>query len=104
MMPVSHYQGLVEGVDSPDDAMQILDSLLLPMDTPVLNLPALTLNQADTERLQQGQSLGISDNNLTSDLVGTFVRVYGPGHVFLGIANVADNHTLQPKRLVVYPT
>jgi hypothetical protein len=30
--------------------------------------------------------------------------VYGPGHVFLGIANVADNHTLQPKRLVVYPT
>jgi tRNA pseudouridine55 synthase len=99
MAPVSHYQGLVEGIDSADDALQILDSLLLSMDTPVLNLPAIALSQADTERLQQGQALSISD----TVLAGTFVRVYGPDDLFLGIANVADNQTLQPKRLVVYP-
>lgn len=104
MAPVSHYQAVVEGVDSPDDAQHMLDKLLLPMDTPVLNLPALTLTQADTERLQQGQSIRVLDSDLTACLIDTYIRVYGPDSLFLGIANVVDKHTLQPKRLVVYPT
>jgi tRNA pseudouridine55 synthase len=103
MQPVSYYQNLVAELDNQELAHQTLDALLLPMDTPVLKLPLVIVNQVETERLQQGQSLPIKDEQSASFELGDYVRMYGPEHLFLGMANVEDDYTLQPKRLVVYP-
>lgn len=103
MEPVSYFKNLVADLEDQGQGHQTLDALLLPMDTPVLKLPSMMLNQADTGRFQHGQNLQIKENQTPAFKVGTYIRVYGPDDLFLGMANVDDNETLQPKRLVVYP-
>lgn len=93
-----------------------LDSLLLPMDTAVLSLPALTLNTQQQHRFEHGQSVvGDSEASLT---LNAMYRVYGESDekpVFLGVGEgvvspkdqpnaKGDAVFVSPKRRVVYPT
>lgn len=76
-----------------------LDKLLLPMDTPILSLPIIELNDQDTLYFQQGRSLPVTNDYL----VNQQLRAYQSGNKrFLGVAIIDNVKMLQPKRVVVY--
>lgn len=77
------------------------DQVLLPPDSLVATLPAVTLNNEQARRFGQGQAFTLI--SLRPDLPQTLsdgdVRVYAAGR-FLGVARTADG-TLAPKRVLV---
>jgi tRNA pseudouridine55 synthase len=76
-----------------------LDKLLLPMDTPILTLPIIELNDQETLYFQQGRTWKVSDE--FSDY--PMVRAYQIGNKrFLGVAIIDNENMIQPKRVVVY--
>nr|WP_250883977.1 tRNA pseudouridine(55) synthase TruB [Glaciecola sp. XM2] len=101
MESVEHYQQLVSGQQAPA-LYDTLDAELLPMDTPVLDLPSNTLDSSSTKLFQHGQQVPLGSECSQQIEIGQAVRVYGPNALFLGVATIDDNHKLQPKRLVVY--
>ncbi len=101
MQSVAHYQSLVDSDNEATEQHAILDALLLDMDTPVLKLAEVELDEIDTKNLQLGQAVKYDINRgFTKDQQ---IRVYGPNRLFLGIVHCTGEGTLQPKRLVVYP-
>ena len=68
--------------------------VLLPVDSMVTELPAVQLDTAEMARVTHGQAVD------RAAVVGGLVRLYGPGGVFLGIADVPAGGLLQPRRLV----
>lgn len=100
MRSVADYQSLVSDITDTEAHFLILDKLLLPMDTPVLSLPRIELDSADTRKLRNGQAI---PNMVAEDIMhGQAIRVYGPDQLFLGVAQYSATWALQPKRLVVY--
>ncbi|WP_025819338.1 tRNA pseudouridine(55) synthase TruB [Shewanella marina] len=76
---------------------ELLDPLLLPMDTAVADFPEVNLPDAMTTALMQGQALQAP--GLVPDQL---VRItLGDSHKFVGIGMMNDNGLLAPKRLVV---
>lgn len=76
-----------------------MDALLLPMDTPILSLPEVNLNEQETLYFQQGRSIAIAEKFSENQMV----RAYQIGsNRFLGVAIIDTLKTLQPKRVVVY--
>lgn len=76
-----------------------LDSLLIPMDTPILTLPVIELNDHDTGYFQQGRNWTINNEFKCEQLV----RVYQSSNShFLGVATIDIENVLKPKRVVVY--
>ncbi|MGR5408017.1 tRNA pseudouridine(55) synthase TruB [Vibrio sp. PNB22_8_1] len=77
---------------------ELLDSLLLPMDTAVEDLPEVNLNAELTNLVQHGmpvQVFGAPE--------GTPIRMTsGEDKLFIGIAEVNDDGKVAPKRLVVF--
>ena len=77
---------------------ELLDPLLLPMDTAVEDLPEVNLNAELTNLVQHGmpvQVLGAPE--------GTPIRMTsGEDKLFIGIAEVNDDGKVAPKRLVVF--
>ena len=73
MLDWNALQALAESQD-----LSLLDALLLPMDTAVAKLPALTLNESQT------------------------VRLFSHENRFLGVAVIDENNVIRPQRLVVY--
>ena len=100
----------------PEGEFAALDSLLLPMDTAVLSLPDVYLDEAAYKRYEHGQSVTVqpTDVPLTE---GQQYRVYATTAsvpLFLGVGEgvvnpkdqpAADHQTVfvSPKRRVVYP-
>ncbi|MBN6065745.1 tRNA pseudouridine(55) synthase TruB [Aggregatibacter actinomycetemcomitans] len=78
--------------------LAILDALLLPMDTAVAKLPALTLDESQTQGVGFGQRLKF-DN--PAKLQGQ-VRLFSHTNRFLGVAVIDENNVIRPQRLVVY--
>jgi len=71
------------------------DALLLPADAPVSSLPRLDLEPEMALRLSHGQSVAhraVQDEGLA--------RIYGPGGIFLGVAEVKAQGEIVPRRLV----
>ena len=69
---------------------------LLPADTAVLHLPAMTFDADSTHYLQQGQSVwqsGVIPSGL--------LRLYNEQQVFLGLGELQPDGKIGPKRLVV---
>ena len=90
--------GSTNGLDEEQDFTQI-DDLLLPMDTPILRLPMVTLNDQDTLYFQQGRNITLTEFFPENQMV----RAYQLGcNRFLGVAIMDALNTLQPKRVVVY--
>lgn len=76
-----------------------IDALLLPMDTPILTLPIVVLDDQNTLYFQQGRNIQLTDNFPENQMV----RAYQTGcNRFLGVATIDALNTLHPKRVVVY--
>ena len=71
------------------------DALLLAEDALVSSLPRLELDTLEAMRVSQGQSVAHSAAPASG-----LTRIYGPGGVFLGVAEVREEGRIVPRRLV----
>jgi len=78
--------------------LALLDALLLPMDTAVAKLPALTLNESQTQGIGFGQRIKFDNLNRLQGQV----RLFSHENRFLGVAVIDENNVIRPQRLVVY--
>ena len=78
--------------------LALLDALLLPMDTAVAKLPALTLDENQTQGIGFGQRVKFNNPNRLQGQV----RLFSHENRFLGVAVIDDNNVIRPQRLVVY--
>ena len=78
--------------------LSLLDALLLPMDTAVAKLPALTLNESQTQGIGFGQRIKFDNLNRLQGQV----RLFSHENRFLGVAVIDENNVIRPQRLVVY--
>ena len=87
----------LQSLAGPQD-LSLLDALLLPMYTAVAKLPALTLNESQTQGIGFGQRVKF-DN---PDSLQGQVRLFSHENRFLGVAVIDENNVIRPQRLVVY--
>ena len=78
--------------------LALLDALLLPMDTAVAKLPALILNENQTQGIGFGQRIKFDNPNRLQGQV----RLFSHENRFLGVAVIDENNVIRPQRLVVY--
>ena len=83
----------IEAVAGNDD--EALDSLLLPMDRALLDLPEIHLDADASHCLCLGQSVVKSGASGT----GT-VRLYNQANCFIGLGDLSADGVLKPKRLI----
>ena len=93
MLDWNALQALAESQD-----LSLLDALLLPMDTAVAKLPALTLNESQTQGIGFGQRIKFDNPNRLQGQV----RLFSHENRFLGVAVIDENNVIRPQRLVVY--
>jgi len=93
MLDWNALQALAESQD-----LSLLDALLLPMDTAVAKLPALTLNESQTQGIGFGQRIKFDNSNRLQGQV----RLFSHENRFLGVALIDENNVIRPQRLVVY--
>ena len=70
--------------------------LLLPADSAVQHLPAITLDADSTFYLQQGQAIWQSGS-----IPQGLIRLYNEQHEFLGLGELQSDGKIAPKRLIV---
>ena len=87
----------LQALAEPQD-LSLLDTLLLPMDTAVAKLPALTLNESQTQGIGFGQRIKFDNPNRLQGQV----RLFSHENRFLGVAVIDENNVIRPQRLVVY--
>ena len=87
----------LQSLTEPQD-LSSLDALLLPMDTAVAKLPALTLNESQTQGIGFGQRIKFDNPNRLQGQV----RLFSHENHFLGVAVIDENNVIRPQRLVVY--
>ena len=87
----------LQALAEPQD-LSLLDALLLPIDTAVANLPALTLNESQTQGIGFGQRIKFDNLNRLQGQV----RLFSHENRFLGVAVIDENNVIRPQRLVVY--
>ena len=78
--------------------LALLDALLSPMDTAVAKLPALILNESQTQGIGFGQRIKFDNPNRLQGQV----RLFSHENRFLGVAVIDENNVIRPQRLVVY--
>ena len=78
--------------------LSLLDALLLPMDTAVAKLSALTLNESQTQGIGFGQRIKFDNLNRLQGQV----RLFSHENRFLGVAVIDENNVIRPQRLVMY--
>ncbi len=77
----------------------VLDTLLLPMDTAVQDLPEVNLVPELVDMVQHGQPVQV----FGAPTDGIVRMTGGEERMFLGVAEMNDDGKVSPKRLVVYP-
>ena len=87
----------LQALAEPQD-LSSLDALLLPMDTAVAKLPALTLNESQTQGIGFGKRIKFYNLNRLQGQV----RLFSHENRFLGVAVIDENNVIRPQRLVVY--
>ena len=87
----------LQALAEPQD-LSLLDALLLPMDTAVAKLPALTLNESQTQGIGFGKRIKFDNLNRLQGQV----RLFSHENRFLGVAVIDENNVIRPQRLVVY--
>jgi tRNA pseudouridine55 synthase len=85
------------------EVFELLDSLLLPMDTAVKCLDEVVLSADQVLYYNNGNSARLAVGVTPSlALPGEQVRVYAPdSHLFLGVGVLEEGNRVQPKRVVV---
>ncbi|OLQ92744.1 tRNA pseudouridine(55) synthase TruB [Vibrio ponticus] len=76
----------------------LLDPLLLPMDTAVEDLPEVNMNAELTDLVQHGMPVQVAG----VPAEGTVRMTSGEEKLFIGVAQIDDNGRVAPKRLVVF--
>lgn len=71
------------------------EALLMPADALVAALPRFDLDAVETRRLSRGQPVERPEAHAVAGLV----RIYGPDHEFLGVAEVTRPGHIVPRRL-----
>jgi tRNA pseudouridine55 synthase len=72
-----------------------LDELLRPLEAVLPNWPAVELDTRAALRVSQGGPVAAPGGNLPGS-----VRLYGPGHLFLGVGEVQADGLVAPRRLI----
>ncbi|EOG1938109.1 tRNA pseudouridine(55) synthase TruB [Vibrio fluvialis] len=100
MVTLEQLNEMVEQAQREDRSpYEILDALLLPMDTAVQDLPEVNLVPELVHMVQHGQAVQVFGAPKTC-----FVRLTGGEEkIFLGVGEMNDDGKIAPKRLVVYP-
>ncbi|WP_339058181.1 tRNA pseudouridine(55) synthase TruB [Candidatus Regiella endosymbiont of Tuberolachnus salignus] len=94
MLTLTQLNTIVES--TPSSPYPMLDPLLLPMDSAVVNFPEVNLLPVVAAYLKQGQPVQVS-----SAPVEGMVRITeGEGRHFIGIGIIDDDGRVAPKRLV----
>ncbi|MBI4195679.1 MAG: tRNA pseudouridine(55) synthase TruB [Betaproteobacteria bacterium] len=76
-------------------SLALREKLLLPVDSLVASLPRVNLDESEARRISSGQVV----RGPHPDCSG-LVRVYGPGHAYLGVAVAEAAGVLVPRRLM----
>ncbi len=99
MVTIEQLAALVEQVKTAESApFSLLDSLLLPMDTAVADLPECHLDEASAGYVLHGNPVRVN-----GPAAGTMVRLTsGSEHRFIGVGTMNDEGYVAPKRLVVF--
>ncbi|KGK12790.1 tRNA pseudouridine(55) synthase TruB [Vibrio navarrensis] len=77
---------------------ELLDPLLLPMDTAVENLPEVNLIPELADMVQHGQAVQV----FGAPTEGTVRLTMGEERLFIGVGEMNDDGKIAPKRLVVF--
>ena len=82
------------------DVLEAMDEverkrLLLPIDSLLVGMPALALERDEADRFMKGVAIECA----RAPLAG-LIRLYGPEHAFLGIAEAVQGGRIKPRRLV----
>ncbi|KII77452.1 tRNA pseudouridine(55) synthase TruB [Vibrio renipiscarius] len=77
---------------------ELLDPLLMPMDSAVEDLPEVNLNAELTDLVQHGMPVQV----LGAPADGTVRMTSGDEKLFIGVAQIDDRGRVAPKRLVVF--
>ena len=102
------FEALDAFVDEQGDSFQLLDDLLLPMDTAIVSLPQLSITAHQAQLFSLGQVITPTPDDKERLEPEQIVRVYEHNDdeehesKFLGVATVTSERLLQPKRVVVY--
>ncbi|KXI27758.1 tRNA pseudouridine(55) synthase TruB [Paraglaciecola hydrolytica] len=84
------------------EVAELLDPLLLPMDTAVKGLAEVTLSAEQVVYYNNGNSARLAVSSSSTAIPGEQVRVYAPDtHLFLGVGIYEEGNRVQPKRVVV---
>ena len=86
-----------DDLNSTKDTNLMLSSLLLPIDSVLLHLPRVNLNDTSTYYLKQGQA--VTASNLPDD---GLLRLYDEKNNFIGIGSVTVDGQVTPKKLMNY--
>lgn len=92
MMTIENLQEIAE-----NQGLASLDNLLLPLDSAVAKLPALSLNLAQSQAVSFGQRVKFDNSN---QLYGA-VRLFSSEQMFLGVAEITSDNVIRPNRMVV---
>ncbi|HCH00686.1 MAG TPA: tRNA pseudouridine(55) synthase TruB [Vibrio sp.] len=99
MVTLEQLEALLEQAREQDiEPSELLDPLLLPMDTAVEDLPEVNMIPELAELAQHGQPVQI----LGSPTEGVVRMTMGEKRTFIGVANIDDDGRVAPKRLVVF--
>ena len=77
---------------------ELLDPLLMPMDSAVEDLPEVNLNAELTDLVQHGMPVQVAG----APVDGIVRMTSGEEKLFIGVAHIDDNGRVAPKRLVVF--
>ncbi|EGY28268.1 tRNA pseudouridine 55 synthase [Candidatus Regiella insecticola 5.15] len=94
MLTLTQLNTIVES--TPSSPYPMLDQLLLPMDSAVVNFPEVNLLPMVAAYLKQGQPVQVS----SAPAEGMVRITEGEGHHFIGIGIIDDDGRVAPKRLV----
>lgn len=99
MVTLEQLNALLEQAQRDDIApRELLDPLLLPMDTAVQDLPEVNLVPELTDMVQHGQPVQV----FGAPLEGVVRLTSGDNKLFIGVGEMNDDGKIAPKRLVVF--
>ncbi|NAX22374.1 tRNA pseudouridine(55) synthase TruB [Vibrio sp. V39_P1S14PM300] len=99
MVTLEQLNALLEQAQRDDIApRELLDPLLLPMDTAVQDLPEVNLVPELTDMVQHGQPVQV----FGAPLEGVVRLTSGDDKLFIGVGEMNDDGKIAPKRLVVF--
>lgn len=99
MVTIEQLEALLEQANQQDiSPRELLDPLLMPMDSAVQDLPEVNLIAELVDMVQHGQPVQV----FGAPTNGIVRMTAGEEHLFIGVAEIDDDGRIAPKRLVVF--